>query len=607
MLFASRSAGAATNLEDSPYLAVIPDPGACDVIITPANGATTLALLNDTTKRVFCVRPGDYRGLGEMRITTSGNQQNRRFLRFDSQDGLRNAVQRPERALFESLEILGSWWVIQGLTIQPRNRATGWFVTIHGGDNVILDGNLADGIDHVPQTTDQNAIVMAGLNGNSATFNSVQNNVVRNGNQPRTPGDYSGIMVLWGTTASENNDYNKILDNEVYDWGDGISVAGHTSDCSEPGIQRGTVIDGNDVYITSAKRIDCNTGALDPNGGCSCSENGIDVKLDPGTSAARWTRITNNRLWGFRPTSPTHPCGGSGALGTALTAGNFCSAHVFAAQNVILDSTLGIVPSRNWIVAGNLISDIRISDGHACCSTAILPSTVSPDLVVQFNTIVDVDSAYEDLSANTDTRCNDVINNSGLKPATPPNPTHYTSYNYLYNSSTENFNGSTNQLFATAQQSQNADYCFWRRRWTSPERVCIPFGRTTAASPHVAAVSHCDPSLGASYGIASISYPTTHPCDDGVDNDGDGFIDWPADPGCADAASNREDSRCQNGLDDDGDGQIDFDGGASLNAGIPFALRDVSCPTAPWNQEGTACGLGAELVGVLWVLRRRGP
>ena len=45
----------------SPYLAVIADPGPCDVVITPANWASTLPLLNDAGHRVFCVDPGDYR------------------------------------------------------------------------------------------------------------------------------------------------------------------------------------------------------------------------------------------------------------------------------------------------------------------------------------------------------------------------------------------------------------------------------------------------------------------------------------------------------------------------------------------------------------------
>ena len=47
-------------------------------------------------------------------------------------------------------------------------------------------------------------------------------------------------------------------------------------------------------------------------------------------------------------------------------------------------------------------------------------------------------------------------------------------------------------------------------------------------------------------------------CDDGLDNDLDGFIDFPSDVGCESSTSGAEDPACNNGLDDDLDGQIDF-------------------------------------------------
>jgi len=50
-------------------------------------------------------------------------------------------------------------------------------------------------------------------------------------------------------------------------------------------------------------------------------------------------------------------------------------------------------------------------------------------------------------------------------------------------------------------------------------------------------------------------------CDDGLDDDGDGLIDYPADPGCDNALDDDEQSAaliCDNGIDDDMDGFIDF-------------------------------------------------
>jgi len=86
------------------------------------------------------------------------------------------------------------------------------------------------------------------------------------------------------------------------------------------------------------------------------------------------------------------------------------------------------------------------------------------------------------------------------------------------------------------------------------------------------------------------------PCGDGVDNDGDGFTDYPSDPGCRDQTSVAENPKCQDGLNNDNQTGIDFDGGASLNGGTPIDVADPEC-TLPWrNRESPGCGLGFELV-----------
>jgi hypothetical protein len=98
-------------------------------------------------------------------------------------------------------------------------------------------------------------------------------------------------------------------------------------------------------------------------------------------------------------------------------------------------------------------------------------------------------------------------------------------------------------------------------------------------------------------------------CSNGLDDDGDGFADYPSDPGCASATSSLESPKCQDGIDNDGDGMIDFDGGASLNGGTPLAAPDPQCPVASRNfEKRQSCGLGFEvalLLPPLLALRRR--
>ena len=311
-------------------------------------------------------------------------------------------------------------------------------------------------------------------------------------------------MISEGFQAGENNDFNKVLDNETYDWGDGVMVSGHRDDCAEAGVQHGTLIDGNDIYLTGAKRIDCFSGAPDPNGECSCAENGIDVKPEPGPDPQNWTRITNNRLWGFRPTSASVRCGGSGANGQAITAGNGCPGHVLVARNIVMDATQGItVAGRSWIVAGNVINEVRRSERFGEGGTmAVFPASIATDVLVQFNTVVGVDNAYDDQSSNTDTRCNAVIDDAATAGAGGIRGlNHSTEHNFLYDSPVASMLGASNAVYPASVQSANAELCFWRKRWTAPERVCIPQAATTAQSPHGAAAeaaTHRSPSRSGS-------------------------------------------------------------------------------------------------------------
>jgi hypothetical protein len=73
-------------------------------------------------------------------------------------------------------------------------------------------------------------------------------------------------------------------------------------------------------------------------------------------------------------------------------------------------------------------------------------------------------------------------------------------------------------------------------------------------------------------------------CSDGIDNDADGLIDFPADPGCTSADDDTEDSlpspQCNDGRDNDGDGKVDYPNDPGCYAPQQDDETD-DCPNGP--------------------------
>lgn len=477
-------------------------------MVTPANATTTLALLDSPAYRVFCVSAGDYRAHGAITLDASGTPSSPRFLRFHG-PGAVKAFERAEQARFERITVRGSWWVLQGLTIAPTSSATERFLRVEGADHVVVDGNLFDGSAH-PNGAHQTAVWVGGRDGDPATDNTVQRNLIRDGDQSRLAGDYTGVLVRAAAKPGESNDRNRVLDNEIVDWGDGVAVGAGSDVCDPPGTPHGTIVDGNDIHVTPAKYVDCQTGTPSPEGDCACAENGVDVKARPSPWPADWTLVTRNRIWGFRPTTEAAVCGGSGAIGQAVTAGNVCPAYVVVAENAIADSTIGIdVAGEGWLVAGNLIHDIQASDGRIYGTYGLLLTAEAAGVAVQWNTIVSALNAYDDRSSDTDTRCNAVIESpEWIGWGHPRGANHVTEYNFLYAAGWSNLTGPTNEIFSNALESANQTLCYERRRFTGVETVCVPHGATTGLSPHRAAAAHCDAAIAAPFGLPAIGWWT---------------------------------------------------------------------------------------------------
>jgi len=79
-------------------------------------------------------------------------------------------------------------------------------------------------------------------------------------------------------------------------------------------------------------------------------------------------------------------------------------------------------------------------------------------------------------------------------------------------------------------------------------------------------------------------------CANGIDDDGDGAIDYPADPGCADPQQDDESPECDDGLDNDGDSLIDQN---DPHCGARSGPREASSPVdlfACYRSRASASG-----------------
>jgi hypothetical protein len=182
---------------------------------------------------------------------------------------------------------------------------------------------------------------------------------------------------------------------------------------------------------------------------------------------------------------------------------------VFVAGNVVTDAPGGVKSQGgSWRIVGNLLSEIRTADeAHGNQAYAIQPLS-GPGSLVQFNTVVAVDNAYQDTAADVTAQCNAVLHDVGIKgDGAPRAPTQVVRYNHLYESSSPNLDSATSRVFDTDEESLNGTYCFWRKRWTAAQEVCIPFGRTSATSPHATVPSECRTDAGAEFGIPAVTYP----------------------------------------------------------------------------------------------------
>ena len=425
------------------------------------------ARINDPEYRVFCVRPGDYRGVGAIVLERSGKAEAPRILLLDSDSDAHPAdLPESDQALIESLEFKGAdFWYVERLSIvdTPDRRSVVRFGS-GASDNTIDRMRIEHFYEGITLDDD-------------AHRNTIQNSLI--GDQDFHRGGDAVCIALQGFRTRPQTVRildTKILNNEIYDCNDGIqtvvnSKASYIADFS------GLVVAGNDIYLTSARYSNC-SGRLDPKGACACAENAIDLK-GGAEDDSKPVMIVENSLRGWKKTDQA--CGGSGSWGSAVV-GHSRLKNVELIDNIISDSARGISigdSARSVTIRGNLLHGINSKGGNE--GIAFAATGNARDVNFSENTIVDATEWITLNRSQTTVECN-VIIDSGRGSGRPGSGTVVARNSYY---ATPAWAGDSSGIsFGAAADSRNEDRCFDIRPLSGKQRLCLEYGRTTDQSPH---------------------------------------------------------------------------------------------------------------------------
>ncbi len=425
------------------------------------------ARINDPGYRVFCVRPGDYRGAGAIVLKRSGKADAPRILLLDSDSGEHPAnLPEADQALIESLEFNGAdFWYVERLSIvnTPDRQSV---VRFSGGasDNTIDRMRIEHFYEGIRLD-------------DGAHRNTIQNSLI--GDQDFHRNGDAVCIALQGYRSRPQTVRildTRILNNEIYNCNDGIQTvlnpaASYVADFS------GLVIAGNDIYLTSARYSNC-SGRMDPNGACACAENAIDLK-GGAEDGGNPVMVVENSLRGWKKTDQA--CGGSGSWGSAVV-GHFRLKNAELVDNIIADSARGISigeSARALTIRGNLLHGINSKGGNEGIAFAATGNVRDVSFIE--NTIVDATDWITLNKSRTTVECN-VIIDSGRGSGRPDSGTVVARNSYYATPAWGN--GSSGISFGAAADSRNEDLCFDVQPLSGKKTLCLEYGQTTDQSPH---------------------------------------------------------------------------------------------------------------------------
>jgi hypothetical protein len=260
----------------------------------------------------YLLTPGDYRSWKACKVNGTNLAARRRVIRFiDS--GRKPWDPAAGQAVVAGFEFLqgAAHWVVRGLTLcGPETSAC---YVRPGAEHITFDSMLIE---------DFGAYGVR-LLGNHST---VQNCVIR-----RMAPDADGTAVQIRVRDTPNVG-NRVLDNEIYDCNDAVSVTWNSRKGADHYVEcRDLLVEGNDFYLTADRHVIHSGGAY------ALAENAVDIKAGP-RSVTEPMKFINNRMWGFRRSVPATD--GRSSDGAAVTIHRGAQ-RIHFEGNVIFDCPIG--------------------------------------------------------------------------------------------------------------------------------------------------------------------------------------------------------------------------------------------------------------------------
>ncbi|HHD80323.1 MAG TPA: hypothetical protein ENK99_01750, partial [Campylobacterales bacterium] len=305
--------------------------------------------INDTNKRIFCVSPSDYSTLKNIKLTTSGTSEKRRYIILNNGNDLHPGKLNKDQLANIALELIdANYWIIDRMASFNVGFSHSFIVNRNSSHN-IFNRLLTKNIFHTMWIK------------NNANFNTIQNSrfdgITRNG----TLADLATINIVEYYSEIPFTVYGtKVINNEF------INVKGLRLNSFEKpntnfkeGQEKhfdGTIFYNNTVEYTSDIRTDCK-GNLNPKGSCMLGEAAAMAMKGGSSNPNNPILIQNNKVWGYRKSdNSSNPH--SGSVGYGFLA-YMNTENMYMSNNIIFDGTAGIVISdRYWEPQGTLNATI---------------------------------------------------------------------------------------------------------------------------------------------------------------------------------------------------------------------------------------------------------